>query len=604
MTAAVARLRTRDGVRTPESRLLDEVPESRAWSAAGIATGAAAAALVIVQAWVLSTIVAAVFIDGAAVAAVVPSLGLLVLLVVVRAPLLAAADLSAQRASVLVRGALRQSLTGRLLALGPAWTGRERSGELATVVVDGLDAVDAYITTFLPARALAVAVPLVVLAVVALIDPPTTAVLLFTGPILVLLLGVIGGRTRVITERRFAEVRWLGAFFVDILAGLSTLKLFGRSAEQVDNLLSFSRRYADTTMEVLRTAFQTALVLEWGAAVAVALVAVEISLRLMAGTIEFQRALAVLVIVPEFFLPLRNLAIRYHAGSAGRAAAGRIVAILDEPMSSAQVAPPAAAPRPIPSDPTIELEGVTVTYPGRSAPALRGVDLAIPPRGMLALVGATGAGKTTIANVVLGFLAPDAGVVWVDGVPLAAYDPAAWRRRVSWVPQRPHLFHGSIADNIRLARPDADDEAVRAAAEAAGVDVFLRDLPLGAETPVGDDGVRLSGGQRQRIAIARAVLADARVIVLDEATSQLDAASEAVIRDTTRRLALDRTVVVVSHRLALAAAADVVAVVDGGRIVESGEPDALLAAGGGYARLVAAAERGGVIAATSEEALA
>jgi ATP-binding cassette subfamily C protein CydD len=171
------------------------------------------------------------------------------------------------------------------------------------------------------------------------------------------------------------------------------------------------------------------------------------------------------------------------------------------------------------------------------------------------------------------------------------------------VPQRPHLFHGSIADNIRLARPDADDEAVRAAAAAAGVEAFLHDLPLGAETPVGDDGVRLSGGQRQRIAIARAVLADARLIVLDEATSQLDAASQAVIRDTVRRLARDRAVVVVSHRLALAAAADVVAVVDAGRIVESGEPDALLAAGGPYTRLVAAAGQDDGGAATTEGAL-
>jgi thiol reductant ABC exporter CydD subunit len=594
VTAAVARWRVREGARPPEARLLDAAPAARGWVGLSVAVGVGAAALVVGQAWLLSTIVAAVFVDGASVGAVVPSLAVLALLVLVRGPLLAAADLSAQRASVLVRGALRQSLTGRLLALGPAWTGRERSGELATVVVDGLDSVDAYITMFLPARALAIAVPLLVLVVVALIDPPTTAVLLFTGPILVLLLGVIGGRTRVISERRFAEVRWLGAFFVDILAGISTLKLFGRSAEQVDNLRGFSRRYADTTMEVLRTAFQTALVLEWGAAVAVALVAVEISLRLMAGTIEFERALAVLVIVPEFFLPLRNLAIRYHAGSAGRAAAGRITAILDEPTSPVPVAPASAAPRPVPPEATIELEGVVVTYAGRSAPALRGVDLAIPSRGMLALVGPTGAGKTTIANVLFGFVTPDAGTVRIDDAPLEVFDRAAWRRRVSWVPQRPHLFHGTIADNIRLARPDADDDAVHVAAAAAGVDAFLANLPLGADTPVGDDGVRLSGGQRQRIAIARAILADARLIVLDEATSQLDRASEAVIRDTVRRLGRDRAVVVVSHRLALAAAADVVAVVEAGRVVETGEPDALLAAGGAYARLVAAAEHDGV----------
>ena len=602
MTAAVARWRVRDGVRPPEARLLEAAPGANRWVGVSIAAGVGAAAIVIAQAWLLSTVVAGVYVNGASLGVVAPSLGLLALLVVVRGPFLAMADMSAQGASTRTRAALRRSLTARLLALGPAWTGRERTGELATVIVDGLDAVDAYITTFLPARALAVAVPLLVLAVVALIDPPTTAVLLFTGPILVLLIGVIGGRTRAITERRFAEVRWLGAFFVDILGGISTLKLFGRSAEQVDNLRMFSRRYADMTMEVLRTAFQTALVLEWGAAVAVALVAVEISLRLMAGTIEFQRALAVLVIVPEFFLPLRNLAIRYHAGSAGRAAAGRIVAILDEPVPAvdAGLAREAGAMRdPVPSDPTVRFEGVVATYPGRTEPALRGVDLTIPARGMVALVGPTGAGKTTIANVLLGFVAPDSGTVRVGAEPLGAIDPVAWRRWLAWVPQRPHLFHGTIAENIRLARPEADDDAVAAAARAAGVDAFLADLPLGAETPVGDDGIRLSGGQRQRIAIARAILTDARLIVLDEATSQLDRASEAVIRDTVLRLACDRAVLVVSHRLALANAADTIAVVEAGRIVETGAPAELAAARGTYARLAAAARTDRAAAADS-----
>jgi ATP-binding cassette subfamily C protein CydD len=589
VTATVARWRVRDGVRAPEARLLDAAPGASAWVWLGIGAGIGAVALVIAQAWLLSTIVAAVFIDGRPLDAVVSSLGLMAVVAIARGPVLVVADLSTQRASTRTRAALRRALSGRLLALGPTWAGRERTGELTTVIVDGLDGVDAYITTFLPARALAVAVPLLVLAVIALIDPPTTAVLLFTGPILVLLLGVIGGRTRVITERRFAEVRWLGAFFVDILAGISTLKLFGRSAEQVDNLRTFSRRYADTTMEMLRTAFQTALVLEWGAAVAVALVAVEISLRLMAGTIEFQRALAVLVIVPEFFLPLRNLAIRYHAGSAGQAVAGRIAAIFDEPVPALAQAAATSPLRPVPTDPIVRLDGVVVTYPGRTEPALRGVDLTIPPRGMLALVGPTGAGKTTIANVLLGFVTPTGGTVRVDDAPLAALDPAAWRRWLAWVPQRPHLFHGTIADNIRLARPEADEDEIAAAAGAAGVDAFLADLPLGPGTPVGDDGIRLSGGQRQRIAIARAILADARLVVLDEATSQLDRSSEAVIRDTARRLAQDRAVVVVSHRLALAAAADTVAVVEAGCIVETGSPAELVAAGGAYARLLAAA---------------
>jgi ABC-type multidrug transport system fused ATPase/permease subunit len=290
---------------------------------------------------------------------------------------------------------------------------------------------------------------------------------------------------------------------------------------------------------------------------------------------------------------LRNLAARYHSGSAGRAASERIVAILDEPVATrapvAASAGSAGGGRPIPAGAGVRLAAVSVTYPGRTEPALRDLDLEIPPHGMVALVGPTGAGKTTIANVMLRFVEPEAGRVLVGGAPLEELDPAAWRARVAWVPQRPHLFHGTIAENVRLARPGAGDAALAAAEAAAGVAAFLPDLPLGDATPVGDDGIRLSGGQRQRIAIARAVLADARLLILDEATSQLDRASETAIRDSLVALARDRAVVVVSHRLALASVADQVAVVEAGRVVEHGPPAELAAAGGSYARLLATA---------------
>ena len=427
------------------------------------------------------------------------------------------------------------------------------------------------------------------LAAIGAVDPPTVLVLLLTGPVLVLLLAFIGGRARVITERRFVELRWLSAFFLDMLQGLPTLKLFGRSAEQVDTIRDISRRYGDTTMEVLRTAFQTSLVLEWGGAVAVALVAVEISLRLMSGAIAFDRALAVLIIVPEFFLPLRTLATRYHAGAAGRTVAERIVTILDEPLPAGPV--PTTASRDgsaeLRANADIRFEGVSATYRGRTVPAVAGLDLTIPFGEVVALVGTTGAGKTTVANLLLRFLEPDAGRILVGDVPLAAIDPGSWRATVAWVSQRPHLFHGTVADNIRLARPAADDAAVRAAAEEAGADPFITDLPLGYETPVGEDGVRLSGGQRQRIAIARAFLADARLVIFDEATSHLDATSEGVIRDSIGRLARRRTVLVVSHRLRLVSVADRVVVLDGGRVVESGSPAELAGRDGAYRRLLA-----------------
>ena len=544
----------------------------------------------IVAAYLISTVVARVFLGGATLEVVGPTLAVIVALAIVRAPLLVGADVLAGRAARRLKGTLRADLTTHMLALGPAWTSRERSGELAGVIGGGIDSLDAYVTSYQPARAVAVAVPLLVLGTVLLIDPLSTLVLLFTGPILVLLLAVIGGRTRAITERRFAEIRYLGAFFLDMLRGLPTLKMFGRGPEQVDNIRAISRRYGETTMFVLRTAFQTSLVLEWGGAIAVALVAVEVSLRLMEGTIAFERALAILIIVPEFFLPLRTLATRYHSGAAWRTVAERVFAVLDEPVLSRGAGTGGAAGvgtgTAVPPATDIVFSGVRLTYPGRSAPALDGFDLAIPERGIVALVGATGAGKSTAANILLRFIEPDAGSVLVGGVPLASIDLAAWREHVAWVPQRPYLFHGSVADNIRLARPDAHDDAVRDAARRAGADSFIDAMPQGYATSVGEDGIRLSGGQRQRMALARAFLAAARLIVLDEATSHLDTASENLIRDALQRLGRDRAVLIVSHRLRLVSIADIVAVVDRGRVVESGAPSALAAANGPFRRLL------------------
>ena len=579
---------------SPEARLLARAQGARMLLALGIACGFVAAVAVVAAAYLTSVVVADVYLRGGTLSTVAIPLATVALLAVVRAPLLVSGDLLAQRAAGRLTARSREDLTAHLFALGPAWTSRERTGELATVMVNGMDTLDAHVTLFQPARALAVATPLFVLAAVLAVDPPTTLVLVLTGPVLVLLLAVIGGRARAITERRFAELRWLSAFFLDMLAGLATLKMFGRSSEQVGNIRTISRQYGDTTMEVLRTAFQTSLVLEWGGAIAVAIVAVEISLRLMAGTIEFERALAVLIIVPEFFLPLRTLATRYHAGAAGRGVAERVIAILEEPLPPGTVIEGGRSDRPgatvarIPPGSDIRFDEVSVTYPGRDAPALDRLELTIPNGRVVALVGATGAGKSTVASLLLRFLAPGAGRILIGGVPLEAIDLATWRANVAWVSQRPHLFHGTVADNIRLARPDASDDDVRAAAREAGADAFIDGLPFGYETPVGEGAARLSGGQRQRIALARAFIADAPFVILDEATSHLDAASEAIVRGAVGRLARRRTVLIVSHRLRFVAMADLVAVLDHGRVVESGSPGELGERDGPYRRLLAA----------------
>jgi ATP-binding cassette subfamily C protein CydD len=472
--------------------------------------------------------------------------------------------------------------------------------------VEGIETLDAYITQYLPARYLAVLVPLLVLLAVFLIDPWSTLVLVFTGPMLLLLLAVIGGRTRAITERRFLELSWLSAFFLDILQGITTLKMFGRSREQAAIIGEISQHYGKTTMEVLATAFQTSLMMEWAATAATAMVALEASLRLMSGAIGFDQALAVLLLTPEFFLPLRQMAVKYHMGTAGAAAAQRVLAVLDEQggtgrTSAVQAGLGAAAK--LADRHEICFEDVWFAYPaqaqrwqsserlptfhGGGRAALQGLSCVIPHGKTTALVGATGAGKTTAISLLLRFIDPAVGRITVNGIDLTAWERTAWRQRVAWVSQMPHLFHGSALDNIRLARPDASLGQVIASAQAAHAHDFIQALPQGYDTPLGEGGARLSGGQRQRLALARAFLKDAPMLLLDEAAANLDAHSEALMRDALARLMTGRTVLLIAHRLELAYDADQIIVMDAGRAVEAGTHAALLAQDSLYARLVA-----------------
>jgi ABC-type transport system involved in cytochrome bd biosynthesis fused ATPase/permease subunit len=312
-------------------------------------------------------------------------------------------------------------------------------------------------------------------------------------------------------------------------------------------------------MGVLRTAFQTTLVLEWGATAAIALVAIEVSVRLMGGEVSFAPALAVLLLTPEFFVPLRRLSAEYHTGPAGVAAAARIYDVLDRPSRVS------AAAQPAPEHAAIRFETVSVAFDDGARPALRGLTLDIPTAGSVALVGPTGAGKTTVADVLLRFVVPDAGVVSVGDVDLMTIDPSVWRSRIAWVGQRPSLFAGTIAYNLRLGRPGASDEECWDALASAASEGFVRSLPMGLDTPVGEGGVRLSGGERQRLALARALLRDAPLLILDEATSHLDDVTQDRVLSTVAEMARARAVLLIAHRPEVADIADVVVAMEAGR---------------------------------------
>jgi ATP-binding cassette, subfamily C, bacterial CydD len=516
----------------------------------------------------LAQVVGGVFLGHQTLAAMeVPLLGMLGL-VLVRGGLLWGGEVAAQRAADALKHGLRARIAARLVALGPAYTRGQRAGELVYVAGEAVEALDAYVTRYLPARALSVVVPLLVALLVLFLDPWALAILLFAWPVLLLLLALIGIRVRDLTERRERELAWMNAHFLDMLRGLPTLELFGRSGDAAATIQRVSTRHAAATMDVLRTAFQSSLVLEWGAVGATAMVAIETSVRVMSGGLPFDHALAALLLAPEFFLPLRKLSLEYHAGRAGAAAASRTHALLDLPEPSR-----GAGGRRLPSRHDLRFEDVCVAYDRGARPALRGFSLEVADGQMVALVGATGAGKSTVAELLLRFVEPDGGGVEVGGTPLPELDPRMWRTRVAWVPQHPTLFHGTVAENIRLARPEASDHEVVAAAEAAQAHQFILDLPGGYGAGVGEGGARLSGGERQRLALARAFLKDAPLLILDEATSHLDEGSQSLVLDALDRLRRGRTVLLIAHRLEVAAAADLVAVMDAGRVVEVRPPN-------------------------------
>jgi ATP-binding cassette, subfamily C, bacterial CydD len=564
ITRSSADREARGADRALERRLWTEHPRARRTLEVGTALSFGAAACWIGFALLLSVVVDRVFLGGASLGSVSSVLAAMIAVVLVRGGLLWGSEVVAQRAAEDVKTSLRERLAAKLVALGPTYTRGERSGELVHAIGEGVEALDGYVTRFRQARTLAAVVPVVVGLVVLAIDPWTVTILLVTGPFLVLLLGLIGRRVRDQTRRRERELGWMSAHFLDVLRGLSTLKLFGRSVEQADTIAAIGRRYGSATMDVLRTAFQTTLVLEWGATAATALVAIETSVRLMAGELAFGRALALLLLAPEFFAPIRRLSAEYHAGRAGASAASRIYEILDEPDRIAA----AGAASGLPSRFDVRFEDVHVAFEGGTRVALDGCSFEILDGDVVALVGPTGAGKTTVANVLLRFVEPNAGRVVVGGIPLAETDPARWRTAVAHVPQHPYLFQGSVADNLRLARPAATDADLFAAARAANAHEFISRMPNGYDTPVGEGGARLSGGERQRLAIARAFLRDAPVLILDEPTANLDEESGEVVLNALGTLARSRTVLLVSHRREPLLVADHIVSMSEGRVLD------------------------------------
>ncbi|WP_405743398.1 thiol reductant ABC exporter subunit CydD [Streptomyces sp. NBC_01525] len=608
-------------VKPIDPRLIRHARATRGFLVAVVLLGLAGAGLVIGQAMFVAEIVVGAFQQGRDLGDLAVPVALLAAVSAGRGLVSWLTELAAHRASAAVKSELRTRLVERAALLGPGAPTRRtggdgsaepapvpvpvpeggeargadgaerRTGELATLATRGIDALDDYFARYLPQLGLAVVVPVAVLARIVTGDWISALTIVVTLPLIPLFMVLIGWATQARMDRQWRLLSRLSGHFLDVVEGLPTLKVFGRAKAQATAIRTLTGTYRRATLRTLRIAFLSSFALELLATLSVALVAVGIGMRLVHGELDLTTGLMVLILAPEAYLPLRQVGAQYHAAAEGLAAAEEIFAVLETPLTPAGTAPP-------PAGTALTVDGLVVRHPGRRTPSLPATSFEVREGETVALTGPSGAGKSTLLSVALGFTTPSGGRVLVDGTDLATLDPDAWRARIAWVPQQPHLFAGTLAENVRLARPDADDAALRRALRDAGALDFIDALPDGAATRIGESGAGLSAGQRQRIGLARAFLADRPVLLLDEPTANLDGATEAAVVDAVRRLAAGRTVLLVVHRPALLAVAD--------RVVRLPDPeaDAAEAEGAALRREPGAAARAAAPADASGDATA
>ncbi len=578
-------------------RLLQYVKTMYLYVAAVGILGLLTALCIIIQASFTAQIVNNVFLLKQALPQLQTALFILLGVLTLRALLVWSGEATTNAVSCVVKSDLRHRLFSHLFKLGPLYTKGERSGEIVNTTADGIESLDAYFIQFFPQAAATLIIPTVVLITVFRIDLISGIVLLVTWPILPFFMILIGVQANAMTKKRFQVLSLLSAHFLDVLQGLTTLKLFDRAKIQEETIQRVSERYGDVTIKVLRVAFLSSFVMEMGSTLSTGVVAVEIGLRLLYRSIPFEPAFFVLLLAPEFYLPLRSLGTQFHASMESAASAERIFDILEIPT-----VPETSTAAAVDMTPhrVLAFEDVHYSYPSSddtdtNSEALKGITFEALPGQKVAFVGASGGGKTTIASLLLRFMEPTQGRITVDGRSIQDVTAQAWRTQVAWQPQNPYVFNTTVAENIRMGRADATMEEVIQAAQKADSHDFIQTLLHGYETVIGERGARLSGGQVQRLSLARAFLKNAPILLLDEATSTLDIESEEQVFRTIDAVMKDRVVLVIAHRLNTIRNANQIIVIQDGRVAALGTHSELLQSSSAYRNLVQAYEGKAVV---------
>jgi len=564
---------------------------ARFWVLLSVALGLGSGLLLVVQARFLARIVDGAFIEGRGTDMLWPLFAILAGVIILRSILGWARETAGFSAGARIRQEIRTELLEQIVSLGPGYTNRQSSGALASTALEHVEGLHDFYAFYLPQLALAVMIPAAIVAFVFPYSWAAGGLLLATAPLIPLFMILVGMGAESISQRHFQALSRMSAYFLDVLQGISTLKLFHRSKGMEESIAGVSNNYRLQTMRVLRVAFLSSAVLEFFSSISIALVAVYLAMSylgyfsfgLYGKSLDLAGGLFILLLAPDFYLPLRELGTHYHARAEAVGAAEEILKI----VSASRIETLNGSIDWAKTDPLhIQLEDVHLAFDGGKRPALQGVSFELREGEQVALVGASGAGKTTTLNLLLGFLLPDSGQIKVNGMLLADMTPDSWRRHIAWIGQRPVLFQGTIKENILLGRPEASAIQIEQAAGNARVLDFAMHLPEGLDTPVGEHGFGLSRGQAQRVALARAFLKGAPLLLLDEPTAGLDAENEALVINSLKTLSRGRTVLMLTHRLTNLRQTHRIMVLGKGRILEQGTYNELTAAGGKFHRMV------------------
>ena len=553
-----------------------------------VLTGLAASLLVITQAWYLSRVIDGLFLKESTLSDVLPILQVIFTVIFLRAGFTFVNGWLSGSLAEKVKHELRSALFSKVDRLGPMWLRRQKTGEVATTLLQGVDAIESYFSQFLPQVILAVVLPIIILVVVFPLDLLTGVVFLVTAPLIPIFMILIGRMAETVTKRQWQRLNQMGDFLLDSIRGLKTLLLLGRSRQRLGEIKMVSEDYRISTLNVLKITFLSAFTLEMIATIATAVVAVEIGLRLLYGQLDFQKAFFILLLAPEFYLPMRNLSMRYHAAMAGVSAAGSIYKILDTP----QIVPD--KPNVLHKDPCV-LTGkeigflnVSYRYEDSSLDALNDFNFTFHPGRHYAIVGENGAGKSTLFNLAMQFLQPSSGYIELDGQDIRGWDPQQWRSSISWVGQKPSVFNASLLENIRLFDAAYSEEQVRLALEKARLGDLCDSLPNGLATALQEMGERFSSGERQRLALARAFLKNGSIILMDEPSSHLDVQLNKDFQESLNGLIQSRTAIVIAHHIPLMKLADEILFVRDGILMETGSYDTLINRAGYFSEFLLA----------------